>query len=117
MTLDVTQLLAAVGTTLLAIVTVWKTLRSNPKENRKIDADTATKYEAIASRVADRNEELIGRIHNLETKHDTIEEELEKLQDLMIDWEVGINLLIDQLCEAGLEPGWRPKPSELAKSS
>ena len=117
MNLDITQLLAAVGTTTLAIVTVWKTLRTNPKENRKIDADTATKYEAIAAKVAERNENLIERIHNVENKYDVIEGELEKLQDFMIDWEVGINLLIDQLCEAGIDPDWRPEPSKLARSS
>ena len=117
MELDITQILTAAGAFALAFVTVWKTLRSNPKQNRGIDADTATKYEAIAARVADRNEQLILRIHNVEAKSYKMEEDLEKLSDLIVDWEVGINLLIDQLCEAGIDPVWRPNPSEIAKSS
>ena len=117
MELDITQVLAAIGTALLAIVTVWKTLRTNPKENRGIDADTATKYEAIASKVAERNEKLLERIRIVEDKYDTVESEVERLQNLMADWEAGIILLIDQLCDAGIDPNWKPRPSKLAKSS
>jgi len=117
MQIDIIQLLAAIGTTALAIVTVWKTLRTNPKENRRIDADTVDKYEAIAARVAIRNEKLLERIHGVENKYDVMKSELERLLDLMIDWEIGINLLIDQLSEAGIDPDWRPAPSKLAKSS
>jgi len=110
MELDITQLLAALGTTLLAVVTIWKSLKSGSRENRLLDADAADKYENIAARTGARNEVLIQRLHAIEDKMDCIENEVDTLKKTLKVTRAGILLLISQLEEADIVPIWSPEP-------
>jgi hypothetical protein len=110
MELDIAQLLAAVGTTLLAVVTVWKSLKSGARENRLLDADAADKYEDIAARTGARNEVLIERLHKLEDKIECIEHEISVQRKALKAMRAGVLLLVAQLEEADITPIWSPEP-------
>ncbi|GAG79019.1 unnamed protein product, partial [marine sediment metagenome] len=77
MEITIETMLTAGATIILAIVTGWKTFRSQPKEGRKTDAETVAKFEAVAAKVIDRNKNLLDRVHCVEDKYDRVEDELQ----------------------------------------
>ena len=111
MEISIEGLLTAGATIVLAGVTWWKTVKSVPQTNRLLDADAASKFEEIAASAAERNRLLLERIRKVEDRFDEVCDELNGLRRVMNDWEDGINVLLDQLSDEGLDPCWRPKPS------
>ena len=115
MEIGIGEILTAGATIVLAFITGWKTVKSQPNQDRLTDAQAAAKYEEVAAHAAERNQVLYSRVIVLQDKVDVIDNDLAKVTRVMEDWEIGINVLIDQLCEEGLDPRWRPEPSKLAE--
>lgn len=100
---------AGIAALILAAVTLYRTFRTAPKENKKLEADAAQQFQEIAAMVGEKNKELIERVHANEEKIDTLEAEVKRLSRLITDWEIGISKLCDQLHDVGIEPVWTPK--------
>lgn len=100
---------AGLAALILAAVTLYRTFRTVPREDKKLEADAAQQFQEIAAMVGEKNKELIERIHSSEEKIDQLEAEVKRLSRLITEWEIGINKLCDQLHDVGIEPVWTPK--------
>lgn len=88
-----------------AIVMAVKAFRTTPGER----ADVATRYEEMANRQAGQIAALKGRIDDLETS-------LQAMENKISEWQHGIALLIHQLESRGDQPIWKPRDTgELKK--
>jgi uncharacterized coiled-coil protein SlyX len=79
------------------------------RDRSKVNADTATTYEALTARQSQRIAEQDARIDKLEARVRESEDELEALRS-------GVALLVNQLKANGHTPVWTPAQLKAAKS-
>jgi hypothetical protein len=114
--------LSGVVALVVAVYTLYKVYRMTPKEMATADADAADKYATAAGKTAQQNLTLVERIEVLEKRVSAKDIELEEMRielralrrklrrrdALIAIWQQGIDKLINQLCEVGKEPIWKP---------
>jgi len=89
-------LIVAIVAALPGLYAVWQ-------GRRKGGADVAEVYERVASNVGKRLDMLQERVN-------TLEEQIVMYERVLDEWRTGIEKLICQLTEKGIDPVWTPPP-------
>lgn len=86
-------------------------------QRKKSDVDVAGAYEAMAQRQAEQLTVLRKRLDDMEAEIDQLQCDIEARDKLLLEWQSGIGLLVNQVTANGLQPVWTPKGAPPPKRS
>lgn len=108
--------LAALVVAMVSLIRAYQMQKQNKAKSEVLVANAAEKYEQIASRSAERIEELERKNTELEARIDQLEREVREKDRVIAEREQqivellhGIELLIHQIGARGDTPVWTPK--------
>lgn len=104
-----TILLSGVFSIIGSLVVVSVAWKKAPAENRQLTADTAQRYQEIATRAADKIIAMQEQLDKLQGRVDDLECQLAERDQVLEDWYMGITRLIQQLESHEYKPVWQPK--------
>lgn len=110
------SLLSNLAAIILAIFAVYRGFRSQKRDDAKTDADAAKAYgeaaekaQARADRLEMRADIQDAKISELECKVNDLEKIIATRDQLIAEWQYGIERLLAQLKSHELDPVWRPR--------
>jgi uncharacterized protein (UPF0335 family) len=96
---------AAVIGSILALV---KAVRFWNSEADKEEADVSERYQNVAAKAGDYARQLLDRVDRLEAEITRLREDIIAQEEYILDTKSGIQKLVKQIVEAGLDPIWTP---------
>jgi uncharacterized protein (UPF0335 family) len=96
---------AAVIGSILALV---KAVRFWNSEADKEEADVSERYQNVAAKAGDYARQLLDRVDRLETEITKLREDIIAQEEYILETKSGIQKLVKQIVEAGLDPIWTP---------
>jgi formiminotetrahydrofolate cyclodeaminase len=114
---DFTVDLAGIAALVIAALSLYKSFKMTPHEEVVSDADAVTKFATAAGMSADQVIVALKQVEDtnktmgiMRTELDSLRNEVKKRDELLDEWQMGIESLIRQLKEHNIEPVWKPKP-------
>jgi len=108
--------LAGIAALIAALFALYKSFRTQPREEQKLQADVAKTFADLASQTAERCKDLDKEITDLQYRLKEVHSKLEQMSEILSEWNAGIDLLLKQLTSQGVkEPIWKPSKSSLIK--
>lgn len=107
--------LAGIAALVLAILTLYNTLRNRKSDTVKKKVDIVKELTDLAESATSRNIELTRKLNDLECEFIELKGDLQLFTNLQEEWLDGITLLIAQIRKRGQEPVWEPDLTDLIK--
>ena len=99
------------ATVMVAIVAATPGILAFIQQRRKSSVDVAKEYEAMAQRQIEQINALRARLDAMETQIDALECDIEARDKLILEWQAGISMLLNQMAANRIEPIWTPHTS------
>ena len=108
--------LAGIAALIAALFALYKSFRTQPREEQRLQADVAKTFADLASATAERCKDLDKEIVDLQYRLKEVHSKLEQMSEILSEWNAGIDLLLKQLASQGVkEPIWKPSKGSLIK--
>ena len=108
--------LAGIAALIAALFALYKSFRTQPREEQKLQADVAKTFADLASQTAERCKELDKQVVVMQSQLKELHGKLEQMSEILSEWNAGIDLLLKQLASQGVkEPIWKPSEGSLIK--
>lgn len=105
--------LAGIAALVLAIITLYNTLRNTKTDTTKKKLDIVKDLTELADTATSRNVALTKKLNDLECEIIEVKGDIKLFITLHDEWYQGIQLLIAQIRKRGQEPVWSPDLSAL----
>ena len=108
--------LAGIAALIAALFALYKSFRTQPREEQRLQADVAKTFADLASATAERCKDLDKEIVDLQYRLKEVHSKLEQMSEILSEWNAGIDLLLKQLASQRVkEPIWKPSKGSLIK--